>query len=256
MTHSLSYFDASQGHKLAYIYTPARKSGENLPAVVFLGGFKSDMEGTKALYLQEQCKKREQAFLRFDYSGHGRSEGEFVDGTIGSWAQDAKDIINNILAGQDLILVGSSMGGWISLRLLIDRPDNIRAVVGIAAAPDFTKDIEAQMRDEDRVMMQELGRLEVANDYSDQPYIFTKDLIEDGRQQFVLTQAHSINVPLILLQGKQDADVPWKKAISIQSCFGHDNTEIVFIEDGDHRLSRDQDLALIDAQVEKILAEL
>lgn len=245
---SILYLNNSRSEKLAYIHCPATTKGEHLPAVMFLGGFKSDMEGTKAIYLQEQCQNRGQGFVRFDYTGHGISEGDFADGTIGKWAQDATDILDNVVS-RDVILVGSSMGGWISLLLLLSRSERIKGVIGIAAAPDFTTDIENQMTEEQRQMVKDIDRLEVPNDYSDEPYIFTRTLLEDGKKQSLLNRTHSINAPLTLIQGKQDADVAWEKAIQIQECFKGPNTQIIFVDDGDHRLSRPEDLKRINQAV-------
>lgn len=245
---SIRYLNNSRSEKLAYIHYSATEQGEHLPTVMFLGGFKSDMEGTKAIYLQEQCQNRGQEFVRFDYTGHGISEGEFTDGTIGKWAQDATDILDNVVS-RDVILVGSSMGGWISLLLLLSRSERIKGVIGIAAAPDFTTDIENQMTEEQRQMVKDIDRLEVPNDYSDEPYIFTRALLEDGKKQSLLNRTHNINAPLTLIQGKQDADVAWEKAIKIQECFKGANTQVIFVDDGDHRLSRPEDLELIDEQV-------
>ena len=249
---SASYHVTHKGIKLAYVHTQPSEKGGALPAVVFLGGFKSDMEGTKAIFLQEECKKRGQEFLRFDYSGHGQSDGAFVDGTIGIWKNDAIAVIDHVLQGRDMILVGSSMGGWISLRILMERPERIKGVIGIAPAPDFTKDIEAQLTDENREEIAATGRLEVPNDYSDDPYIFTKALIDDGREQSLLHLSAEINVPLTLIQGKCDTDVPWEKANKIDAVFDGPQNKVIFIDDGDHRLSRDQDLRIIDAEVRAI----
>lgn len=246
---SVSYFSENRALRLAYVRVAPSDEGRSLPAVLFLGGFKSDMMGTKAIYLEEQCTARGQEFVRFDYTGHGVSEGAFVDGTIGSWTRDAQDILDHVVMAREVILVGSSMGGWIALRLLIEHSARIKGVVGIAAAPDFTKDIEARMGQAERDMVEEIGRLEVPNDYSDEPYIFTKDLLEDGRAQSILHGQYSISCPLTLIQGKLDADVPWEKALKIQECFQGLNTHIAFVEDGDHRLSRDQDLALINTHI-------
>ena len=245
------FFDQEDGGRLAYVHVPAQENGKALPSVMFLGGFRSDMEGTKAVFLENCCRARGQEFVRFDYSGHGQSSGAFVDGTIGRWKNDARDILDRVVDG-DVILVGSSMGGWISFLLLLERAERIRGVVGIAAAPDFTKDIEAQMSDAQKMEMQQNGRVETPNDYSDEPYVFTKALIDDGRVRSLLHMQHKIDVPMILLQGKLDADVPWEKALRIQKTFTGAHTEVVFIDDGDHRLSRDQDLALIDQSVQKI----
>ncbi len=235
-------------NNLAYVHSKASGKGLELPAIMFLGGFKSDMNGTKAIYLEEQCKSRGQEFVRFDYSGHGLSGGEFINGTIGSWKNDALEIIDNIIT-RDVILVGSSMGGWISLLLLSERLQQIKGMVGIAAAPDFTKDIKAMMSDEQRSMLEKTGQLEMANDYSDEPYIFTKALLDDGAKCSVLDKQHNVNIPITLIQGKQDADVPWEKALKIQERFKNSDVEIIFIDDGDHRLSRPCDLETIDKAV-------
>lgn len=242
-------FVNKRGQKLAYVYFKGGNSA--LPCVMFLGGFRSDMTGTKAVFLESQCRARGQSFMRFDYSGHGVSEGKFEDGTIGQWRDDALELLDQVVEG-DVILVGSSMGGWISLLLWRQIPERIVGIVGIAAAPDFTKEIEARMSDAQKEIMNKTGRVETPNDYSDEPYVFTKALIEDGRENCVLDQRHEISVPMILLQGKQDADVPWEKALRIQAAFKGARSEVIFIDDGDHRLSRDQDLLLLDKAVIKV----
>ncbi len=247
---TISYFQTHRGYQIAYCQTNVQSGKEGLPTVVFLGGFKSDMAGTKAIYLEEECKKRGQGFVRFDYFGHGESEGRFVDGTIGRWTEDAADILDNIAHG-DIILVGSSMGGWVSLLLLHRYAKRIKAFIGIAAAPDFTKEIEAELSDRQTEEMMENGLVKVPNEYSDDPYIFTRALIEDGRQQCVLDKVHSITTPMVLLQGKCDTSVPWEKALRIKEQFQGPQSDVIFIDDGDHRLSRDQDLALLGNVVER-----
>lgn len=245
---AISYHINRRGQKIAYVYSQG--VNKDLPCVMFMGGFKSDMSGTKAVFLEAQCRARGQSFVRFDYTGHGLSDGKFEDGTIGAWHDDARDIFDAVTHG-DVVLVGSSMGGWISLLFLREGVERIKGVIGIAAAPDFTLEIEARMTDMQKKIMQETGRLEIPSDYGE-PYIFTKALIEDGRGNSVLHESHSISVPLILLQGKKDADVPWQKALRIQEMFSGRNSEVIFIEDGDHRLSRDEDLELLDNAVQKI----
>ncbi len=245
------YFTKENGEKLAYYHTPATEKGADMPAVVFLGGFKSDMMGTKAIYLEDQAKQRGQEFVRFDYRGHGQSDGAFEDGTIGAWADDAMDILDH-MATRDVVLVGSSMGGWISLLLVLHRSARVRGMVGIAAAPDFTKDIEAELSEQQREVINKTGRLEVPNDYDDQPYVFTKALLYDGADNCVLGQVQTIAKPIILLQGKQDADVPWQKALKIKDVFAKSDVDVIFIDDGDHRLSRQEDLVMIDEAVQKL----
>jgi len=152
---------------IAYIYTPPAGKGAALPQVIFLGGFKSDMAGTKAVYLEEQCKARGQGYLRLDYSGHGYSGGKFEDGTIGSWKNDALAVIDHLQL-RDVILVGSSMGGWISLIMTVQRPDLVKAVIGIAAAPDFTDDMWFNRLDDKlRAEITLNGKVAIPNDYSD-----------------------------------------------------------------------------------------
>lgn len=231
------------------------------PAVMFLGGFKSDMEGTKAIYLENQCRAAGQEFLRFDYSGHGKSGGAFEDGTIGSWLGDARAIMK-MIQSKRVILVGSSMGGWVSLRLLQEFSKGnlgdieLSGLVGIAAAPDFTDDILKKMEDTQKREMAEKGFFSVGHDYGDDPYIFTQDLLDDGAQNRVLNTVCNVSVPVLLVQGMKDADVEWKKAEAIKRVFIGENTRVFYVEDGDHRLSRPEDLDLIWGRVCEIVDEL
>lgn len=238
---------------IAYVYTPADISAmSTLPPVIFLGGFKSDMAGTKALYLEEQCLKRGQAFLRLDYSGHGVSGGKFADGTIGAWKDDALAVIDH-LGLRGAILVGSSMGGWISLVITIQRPEIAKAFVGIAAAPDFTDDMWFnRLNDAQRSEITQNGLIAIPSGYSEDPYIITKALIENGRENFVLDKTHPVRIPMILLQGMKDADVHWDVPEDIKAAFPAADVKIILIEDGDHRLSRPQDLELLDKKVRQL----
>lgn len=229
-------------------FIPAESS---LPGVVFLGGFRSDMEGSKALYLDEACRQRQQPFLRFDYRGHGQSEGDFEQGTIGLWFQDALAVIDGLTSGP-LILVGSSMGGWISLLVARARPDRVKGVVGIAAAPDFTRDMWNGMTEDQRRILIDQGVLRVPNHYSDEPYVITKALIDDGPAHFVLESPLSLKIPVRLVQGMKDMDVPWQTAFRIRKAIesaGVHDVDVLLVEDGNHRLNRPQDLDLIDSQV-------
>lgn len=237
---------------IAYVYTTPSGAGAALPPVVFLGGFKSDMAGTKALYLEQQCQMRGQAYVRLDYSGHGVSGGVFADGTIGQWKDDALAVMDHLKI-KGAILVGSSMGGWISLVITVQRPDIVKAMIGIAAAPDFTDDIwfnrlTAAQRDE----ITASGFIALPSEYSDEPYIITKALIEDGRANFVLNDVQTSTAPMILLQGKQDEDVHWHTPERIREAFAHAPVETILIEDGDHRLSRPEDLAMLDEKLRQL----
>lgn len=229
-----------------------------MPVVVFCGGFKSDMMGTKAAFLEAQCRNAGRGFLRMDYSGHGHSDGAFEDGTISSWAGDVRDVLEHLTLEQ-FVIVGSSMGGWIGFLIARMMGDKMGALIGIAAAPDFTDDLYYnRLNDEQRAVIDRDGRIEIPNDYSDEPYIFTKALIDDGRDNFVLGQSELLRYgfPIHLIQGKLDEDVPWQRAEEIRDAVSQPIVEITFVEDGDHRLSRDQDLSLIWDIILKVTAKL
>ena len=223
---------------------------QGAPGVVFMGGFASDMTGIKAMTLDGFCRQRGQAYLRFDYRGHGASGGEFRDGTIGGWLQDSLAVFDKLTAGPQ-ILVGSSMGGWLMLLLALRRSERIAGLVGIAAAPDFTEDIWQGFSgaEQDELM----GRGEVARPsaYSDNPYVITQALIEDGRQYSLLSGDIELTCPLRLLHGMADPDVSPAKSLRIAEKLRGSDVVVTLIKDGDHRLSRPQDLQrLCDAVAE------
>lgn len=175
------FFTTPQGRRIAYNRLPGTG-----PGIVFLGGFKSDMQGSKALFLQDWAAAQGRAFLRFDYSGHGQSSGDFEEGCIGDWAADARAAIEALTEGPQ-VLIGSSMGGWIALLLARGLPDRVAGLVGIAAAPDFTARTWAEdLTDAQRAEVAVRGRIEIPSDYSDQPYVFTRRLFDDGAQNLVL----------------------------------------------------------------------
>ncbi|MCB1591840.1 MAG: alpha/beta hydrolase [Alphaproteobacteria bacterium] len=236
--------------ELAYFYSEGNGAGVDLPCVMFLGGFRSDMAGSKALHLEASCRARGQAYLRFDYSGHGLSQGRFEEGCIGQWRDDARDILDMIVKGP-VVLVGSSMGGWIALLLLLERAERVAGVVGIAAAPDFTLSIEGELSTAMRNDLEAKGFAAIPSAYGD-PYVITKRLIEDGRKQQVLNRTHRIGAPITLVHGKLDADVPWQVAEAIRTRFVGSRMQIIYIEDGEHRLSRPEDLDLIAREVEAV----
>ncbi|WP_417456437.1 alpha/beta hydrolase [Kordiimonas sp.] len=211
------------------------------PGVVFLGGFMSDMEGSKALALEEQARRAGRAFVRFDYQGHGQSSGKFADGTIGLWLKDALAVIDRLTTGPQ-ILVGSSMGGWIALLAAKARRARVKALVGIAAAPDFTLWHWDALSDEERNTILTEGRLLVPSDYGPDPYVFTRALFEDGWRNRVNHAPIHLHIPVRLIQGTADPDVPWQTAISIADNLTGEDVEVVLVPGGDHRLSRDVDL--------------
>ncbi len=244
-----TYLTAPSGRRLAYRHSPGA-----LPCVVFLGGFKSDMTGTKAVYLEGWAKARGQAFLRLDYSGHGVSGGRFEDGCIGDWADDAAAVIAHATQGPR-VLVGSSMGGWIALLLARAHPDRVAGFVGIAAAPDFTTDIEAAMTPAEHAAMAHDGRVVQPSDYADQPYVFTSKLIEDGRAQRVLNTPLPLPFPVRLLQGAADTDVPPAVALRLLDHISGDDVRLTLVKDADHRFSTPACLDLISKTVAGVLGE-
>ncbi len=237
---------------LAYHYTPAGENHEETPLILFLGGYRSDMNGTKATWLEQRAQARGQGYVRFDYSGHGSSEGKFEDGTIGQWKEDAIAILDHI-SPRRVLLVGSSMGGWIAFLAALARSDLIHGLIGIAAAPDFTDDLyENRLNSTQKEQLEQDGRVLVPNDYSDEPYIFTKHFYEEARENFVLNQKMRLNFPVHLIQGRQDKDVPWQTTDKIKKIFDGSNIDVTFIEDGGHSLSRPEDLELIDQVIKKL----
>jgi pimeloyl-ACP methyl ester carboxylesterase len=222
-----------------------------LPGVVFLGGFASDMTGTKATFLESHCRKRGQAFVRFDYFGHGRSSGRFADGTIGRWRDDALAVIDRLTQGPQ-ILVGSSMGGWLMLLAALARPRRIAGLVGIAAAPDFTEALMwAELSPAAREQLLRTGQwLEPSRYGPDLP--ITRRLIEEGRRHLLLDAPVAIAAPVRLLHGMADPDVPWRWALRIAERLTGADVVVTLIKDGDHRLSRPEDLARLAATVDEL----
>jgi pimeloyl-ACP methyl ester carboxylesterase len=231
--------DRGDGTRLAW----ALRGGRG-PTIVFLPGFASDMQGAKALALDAVCAARGQAMLRLDYSGHGQSGGAFADGTIGRWLADALCVIDLVPEGP-LVLVGSSMGGWIGLHVALARPERVIALVGIAAAPDFTETLMwDSMAPPERARLMEHGFIDVPSQYG-QPLRITLALIEDGRRHLLLGAPIGLKLPVRLLQGQRDDDVPWETALRLAERIAGEDVQVTLIKDGDHRLSRPEDLSLL-----------
>lgn len=242
-----SFQTLSNGAHIAY----ERLAGRT-PTFVWLGGFKSDMTGTKAEALAEWARKRGQGFVRFDYSGHGRSSGRFIDGTIGSWLSDTLAMIDRVTAGP-LCLVGSSMGAWLALLATQARPDRVKALLLIAPAVDFTERLLLPALKEDaRRQLAETGQASLQSGYEPEPYPITNGLIEDGRRRLLLDAPIPISGPVRILQGGSDCDVPVAHARLVADRIGSPDLAFELIEDGDHRLSRPQDLALLIAAAESL----
>ncbi len=236
-----------QGRRIAYQRTEGAE-----PGVVFLGGFRSDMTGTKAQFLEDWARARGRAFLRFDYSGHGVSSGDFLEGAIGDWAEDAIAAIDALTEGPQL-LVGSSMGGWIAMRVALALPDRVAGLVGIAAAPDFTEDgMWSEFTEAQRAELMQTGQLALPSDYSDEPYIITRRLIEDGRDHLVLRDPLSLPFPVRLLQGTADSDVPVSVALRLLEHADSPDLRLTLVKGADHRFSDETCLALLARTLEEL----
>jgi pimeloyl-ACP methyl ester carboxylesterase len=223
---------------------------------MFLTGFMSDMTGSKALALESWCRAEGRAFVRFDYQGHGASSGAFRDGSIGLWAEDALAVLDQVAKGPQ-ILVGSSMGGWIMLLAALARPERVKGLAGIAAAPDFTQSlIWRDMTPEQRADMERQGFFEVPSQYGEQPYVITRHLIEDGRKRLLLGQTIAIQAPVRLIHGLDDPDVPWQTALDLQDKLASKDVEVTLVKGGGHRLSEPQDLDRLVATVARLAAQL
>lgn len=242
------YLDTATGRRLAF-----HQSAGQGPGLVFLGGFKSDMQGTKALWLEDWARARDRAFLRFDYSGHGQSSGVFEEGAIGDWAADARAMIEGVTRGPQ-VLVGSSMGGWISLLLARAMPERVAGLVTIAAAPDFTEDsmwegFDAAQR---RALTQD-GQVSLPSEY-DEPYVITRRLIEEGRDNLVLREPLDLPFPVRFLQGTADHDVDMSVALRLLDHATGPDMRLTLVRGADHRFSDPECLALIGASVDEVLA--
>jgi len=228
------------------------------PGVMWLGGYRSDMKGTKAAALDEWAAASGHAFTRHDYSGHGESGGDFAEGTISRWLEESLAVMRAFTKGPQ-ILVGSSMGGWIALRMAQELAGTgERRVAGLlllAPAPDFTSElVEPQLSDAQRRALDEKGYFEEPSGYSDQPYIYTKALIEDGRRNSVLKGTIDTHCPVHILQGMEDPDVPYSHALRLVEHLPADDVTLSLIRDGDHRLSRPQDIAMLVRTLESLIA--
>ncbi|MEM9262419.1 MAG: alpha/beta hydrolase [Pseudomonadota bacterium] len=222
------------------------------PGFVWLGGFRSDMTGGKATHLANWAEKSGRAFLRFDYSGHGKSDGVFEDGCISDWTADAEAVIASVTSGPQ-ILIGSSMGAWIAALLTRNAPDNTSAFVGIAPAPDFTEEIMLPgLPSGMKRSLKENGQVPLPSIYDEAPTIVTQKLFEDGRKNLVLGSGVPFSGKVRILQGMKDPDVPWKHAVRFADAFDSSDVRILLIKDGDHRLSRTQDLAVLEEAIARL----
>ncbi|WP_411816085.1 alpha/beta hydrolase [Hyphococcus sp. DH-69] len=244
MTNAPQFLQGPNG-RIAY----RKVDGTIAPGIIWLGGFQSDMLGTKAEHLSEWALSENRPYLRFDYTGHGESDGKFEDGCISEWAEDALAVFDNATEGPQ-ILVGSSMGGWIATLLAQQRPERIAAIVFIAPAPDFTETLMwPSFTDAERNTINAEGRLAQPSEYSDEPQIITKKLIEDGRKNLVMNGPIPINCPVRVLQGMKDDAVPYSHALRFAEALATEDIEISIVKSGDHRLSTPADLERLTATI-------
>ena len=222
------------------------------PTVVWLGGFRSDMTGTKAQVLADWAQASGRAFLRFDYSAHGESSGDFAEGTIGGWRGDALAVIDALTEGA-LVLVGSSMGGWIACLIALARPERVAGMVLVAPAPDFTgKLMEPALPPEGRAALARDGVWMRPSDYDPDGYPITRRLLEEGAGWSILPGPVAITAPVRILQGGADTDVPWRHSLALAEALEGPDVAFTLIRDGDHRLSRPQDLERLVAAVDEL----
>ena len=246
------FLTTDDGRRIAYHRTAPRGEGRERPGVVFLGGFQSDMTGTKATFIEDWARRANRAFLRFDYTGHGASSGAFEDGCVGDWTRDAAEAIAALTAGPQ-VLVGSSMGGWIALLLARRTPERVAGLVGVAAAPDFTEDLMWALMDEaSRERMTRDGRILRATDYGPDPQPITLKLIEDGRRNLVLRKPLAAPFPVRLLQGTADVDVPPSVALRLLDHLDGPDVSLTLVKGADHRFSGPAELALIADTLDRI----
>lgn len=251
---SITVGEGAQAREIAWKRRPGTRPG---PALVWLGGYKSDMEGTKALALDAMGEETGLEVIRFDYSGHGVSGGAFRDGTISRWLEESLAVIAHFAPGE-AILIGSSMGGWIALRAVQEiaagkLPVRLRGLALIAPAPDFTMElIEPELTAEEIRALETQGYFEEPSEYGPEPYIYTRALMEDGRLNRVLQGVITTGCPVHILQGMQDTSVPHAHALKLMEHLPADDVVLTLIRDGDHRLSRPQDIERLKAALSEM----
>jgi pimeloyl-ACP methyl ester carboxylesterase len=247
MEPPVSILARGPGRAIAY-----RRSEGSAPGVIFLPGFRSDMQGGKALALEAHCRGVGRAFVRFDYSGHGRSDGRFIDGTVGDWRADVLDVLDNLSTGPQ-VLVGSSMGGWLMLLAALARPERIAGLVGIAAAADFaTRLLEQRLPPAAMEALVRDGIVHLPSAYSPEPTPVTQRLVEEARTHELLHAPIPLTCPVRLIHGTADPDVPWQLSREVMQKLQSADVELLLIKDGDHRLSSDHDLARLCRVTEEV----
>ena len=236
------------GNTVAYA-----KTDGSAPTVVFLGGFRSDMTGTKAMALETWAQQSGHACLRFDYLGHGQSSGRFEDGTIGRWVEDALAVLDDLTTERQ-VLVGSSMGAWLMLIAALRRSERIHALLGVASAPDFTEELlRPSLSEEAQAAIEKNGVWHRPSAYGPDPYPIRKEFLEEAKRHLLLGSRHPLDCPVRLIHGMADPDVPFVYSLALAEAVSSQDTQITLIKDGDHRLSREADIARICRTLDELL---
>ena len=248
----VSYLNCPDGSKRAYL----RHSGlKDAPGLVFFAGHGSDMFGTKADALHQMACTHNIPFLRFDYFGHGLSDGAFLDGTITKWVDDCMMMLDQLTTGPQ-ILIGSSLGGWLMIRTAQERSNRIAGLVGIAAAPDFTETLVWEtLTSEQKQQMEADGQIALPNPYALEDLIYPYHLILDGRNNLVLDRPINLDIPLTLFQGMADQEVPWQTAIQIAEKWGGKQVDVILDKQASHRFSEERHLQQICAATYRLYAD-
>jgi pimeloyl-ACP methyl ester carboxylesterase len=245
------YLELDSGQRLAY----HASSGKN-PGVLFLGGFMSNMNGSKAEALEAWCQNQGYTFTRFDYQGHGQSSGRFEDGTIGGWLDDAGAVLETITQGPQVV-VGSSMGGWISLLLALRHPHRIQALITLACATDFTERLlRPALKESQLLTLSQQGVIELPSHYDAEPYRIRQELLDDGARHQLLGQEIPLEIPVHLIHGMADTDVPWRTSLETLQQLRSVNINLTLIKKGDHRLSTPADLAIITQAITSMISRI
>ena len=243
------FLTTTDGQRVAYNHLTGGS-----PGVIFLHGLMSDRGGTKAMALEAHCAAKGYGYVRFDMFGHGDASGRFEDGSVSRWVEDSVAVIDEVTQGPQ-VLVGSSMGGWVMLKTALARPERVAAMVGIAAAPDFTEELMwPQMTEAQRKQLMSEGVIEVPSEYDDGPYRIGRLLIEDGRKNLLLGQPIALTCPARFIHGQRDTSVPWETSLRIAEQLSGDDVRVQLVKDGDHRLSRPHDLTAICALVDEAIS--
>lgn len=242
------FLSLPDGSQLAYRH----REGSG-PGVLFCAGFNSDMQGNKAVALDAWCREQGRQFTRFDYFGHGLSSGAVEDGCIGRWRDDTLAVLDEITSGPQL-LVGSSMGGWIMLLVALLRPQRLCGLLGLAAAPDFTARLAQSLGDEQRRQLAASGYADLPNCYDDgQPYRIGRYMLEEGASHLLLEGQIPLDLPVRLIHGQRDEDVPWQLSLQLAECLQSEDVEVQLVKNGDHRLSEAADLQRLRNTVQQLL---